>query len=71
MASSLFTSPKFSPFPSLFSKSSPFPPPSSLHFRSPPSTSLLKTSIISCFLNSYPSLGPRPDYIPTHIPDPN
>ncbi|GLT34825.1 hypothetical protein SLA2020_093180 [Shorea laevis] len=71
MASSLFTYPKFAPFPSLSSKSSPFPPPSALYFRSPPSTSLLKTSIVSCSLNSYVSLGSRPDYIPNHIPDPN
>ncbi|GKV09602.1 hypothetical protein SLEP1_g21077 [Rubroshorea leprosula] len=81
MASSLFTSPKFSHFPSLSSKSSPFPPfpPPALYFRSPPSTSLLKTSVISCSLNSYVSLGSRPgpgpghrpDYIPNYIPDPN
>ncbi|GLT80673.1 hypothetical protein SLA2020_521000 [Shorea laevis] len=85
MASSLFTSPRFCSFSPLSAKSSPFSLPSFLYFGSPstllhlvpPSTSLLKTSIIPCSLNpistptSSPSLRCHPDYIPNHIPDPN
>ncbi|XVF84454.1 hypothetical protein PTKIN_Ptkin17bG0038400 [Pterospermum kingtungense] len=78
MASSILTSPKFTPFPSpSLRKPYFFPPDTSLRFPSsskPPTFPSFpsKPFLISSSLTPIPPSPPRrPAYIPNHIPDPN